>query len=173
VKAVIAIRKGTVADEAQLKELYRRVAAVPGGLARSVDEVTDAFMHDLVENAVHKGMLFVAESARKPVGMLVVYPVGPQSLAHVLKDVTVLVDPDFQGQGIGSRLLTTLQSEIQEHRPDIMRVELFTRETNPALALYKRLGFVQEGRFEGRIKNPDGSFVADIAMVWRNPHFKD
>ena len=165
------IRKGTIADEASLKTLYRGVAAIPGGLARTTEEVTDDFIHKLVREAVHNGLLFVADHQQAPIGMLTVFRVGPKALAHVLKDVTVLVDPASQGQGIGSSLLKALQEEVRQHHPGIMRIELFTRETNPALNLYKRLGFIEEGRFEGRILNPDGTFVADIPLVWKNPAF--
>ena len=167
----INIRKGDLADEQALKILYRRVAAIPGGLARAADEVTDEFMHQLVNNALHKGFLYVADYQGEPVGMLVVFRVGPKVLSHVLKDVTLLVDPASQGRGIGTLLMNSLLDEVKEHHPEIMRIELFTRETNPALKLYKCLGFVEEGRFEGRIQNPDGSFVADIPMVWKNPRF--
>lgn len=38
--------------------------------------------------------------------------------------------------------------------PHIGRVELGTRESNPAVALYQRLGFVIDARFERRIRTP-------------------
>lgn len=166
------IRTGKADDEIQLKELYRDVAAIPGGLARTLDEVTDDFIHTLLHDALSKGNILVAEQDNNLIGMIVTYHVGPQALAHVLKDTTVLVDPRYQGQGIGSALIKTLLNDIEQHHPEIMRIELFTRETNPALHLYKRLGFVEEGRFERRIKNPDGTYVADIAMAWCNKNFK-
>jgi ribosomal protein S18 acetylase RimI-like enzyme len=46
-------------------------------------------------------------------------------------------------------------------------VELIARESNAkAIAFYQSLGFVIEGRFERRIRNPDGSLEADIPMAW-------
>ena len=165
------IRNGKADDEAQLKELYSRVAAIPGGLARTLDEVTEPFIHALLNKALSKGKIFVAEHNNTLIGMIVTYHVGPKALAHVLKDTTVLVDPQFQGQGIGSRLIKTLLDDIEQHHPEILRVELFTRETNPALQLYKRMGFVEEGRFEHRIQNPDGTYVADIPLAWCNKNF--
>lgn len=166
------IRNGRADDETQLKTLYRRVAAIPGGLARTQDEVTDHFIHSLLNDALNKGYIFVAEQDTTLIGMIVTYQVGPQALAHVLKDTTVLVDPKYQGQGVGSTLIKTLLNEIEHHHPEIMRIELFTRETNPALQLYKRLGFVEEGRFVHRVKNPNGTYVADIPMAWQNKNFK-
>lgn len=166
------VRKGKADDEVQLKELYRRVAAIPGGLARRLEEVTDSFINGLLNDALCNGKIFVAEHANTLIGMIVTYHVGPRALVHVLKDTTVLVDPHYQGQGIGSRLIQTLLVDIEQHHPEIMRIELFTRETNPALHLYKRLGFVEEGRFERRILSSEGSYVADIPMVWHNKNFK-
>jgi ribosomal protein S18 acetylase RimI-like enzyme len=44
-------------------------------------------------------------------------------------------------------------------------VELMAREGNSeAIRLYERLGFQIEGRFPGRVRMPDGSTEADIAM---------
>lgn len=166
------IRTGKADDEIQLKELYRNVATIPGGLARTRDEVTDTYIHTLLNNALHKGKIFVAQHEKKLIGMIVTYRIRPQALAHAFKDTTVLVAPEYQGQGIGSTLIKTLLTEIENKHPEIMRIELFTRETNPALQLYKRLGFVEEGRFERRIKNPNGTYVADIAMAWCNKNFK-
>ena len=38
-----------------------------------------------------------------------------------------------------------------------------------AIAFYESLGFVQEGKFRGRIRNLDGSLEADIPMAWTRP----
>ena len=47
------------------------------------------------------------------------------------------------------------------------------RETNLlAIDLYKKLGFKVEGRYEERVRAHD-IFVADIAMAWFNPNFRE
>jgi RimJ/RimL family protein N-acetyltransferase len=41
------------------------------------------------------------------------------------------------------------------------------RSTNArAIALYEKLGFVEEGRFRLRLRLDDGTFVDDIGMAW-------
>jgi putative acetyltransferase len=46
------------------------------------------------------------------------------------------------------------------------KLELRVREGNTeALRLYQQFGFVEEGRFEKRIKLADGSCLADISMA--------
>ncbi|MFO1013121.1 MAG: GNAT family N-acetyltransferase [Caulobacteraceae bacterium] len=48
----------------------------------------------------------------------------------------------------------------------LRQVHLTCAETNPrALALYRRLGFVQYGLEPGALHQPDGAFVNDVLMV--------
>jgi ribosomal protein S18 acetylase RimI-like enzyme len=52
------------------------------------------------------------------------------------------------------------------HRP-LARRELRVRATNQAaIALYRKLGFIDEGRFRKRIAFQDGTYVDDLAMAW-------
>ena len=89
-----------------------------------------------------------------------------------MTDGSILIDPDYQGQGIGSKLILAFLQEIQEKHPDILRVEIIARESNPALKLYEKMGFKKEGRFENRIQGVNGNLEADIPMAWINPNFK-
>ncbi|MDR3381615.1 GNAT family N-acetyltransferase [Cupriavidus basilensis] len=53
-----------------------------------------------------------------------------------------------------------------DRTPAVEKIELRVRATNKrARVLYARFGFVQEGRFEKRIRLPDGSYLADISMA--------
>lgn len=86
---------------------------------------------------------------------------------------TVLVDQDFQGQGIGKNLFTKLLEIISTTRTDILRVELVVQESNTkAIEFYKKIGFVIEGRFEKRIRLDRNKFEADIPMAWINKNYK-
>jgi hypothetical protein len=61
----------------------------------------------------------------------------------------------------------------------IGRVELSTRESNPAAKMYIACGFIPEGRFERRIRMHPTlppyptplKFEADIPMAWHSPSF--
>lgn len=170
-KCVYDIRKATIHDKDNLKILYQRVASTPGGLARTTEEITETYISKLLFNGINNGLALVAEHEGKLIGSIFKYRLEPKVFSHVLAEGSILVDPDFQGKGIGSNLITTFLNEIKENYPDILRVELMVRESNPAIKLYKKLGFTQEGRFEGRIKGIYGQLEADIAMVWINPKF--
>lgn len=91
-----------------------------------------------------------------------------RTAAEVTLDyVTVAVHPDAQGQGIGRMLFIWLLDDVRRNHADILRVELVTQESNVrALRLYESLGFVREGRLEGRIRNLTGGVEADIPMAW-------
>lgn len=59
------------------------------------------------------------------------------------------VHPDFQGQGVGSRLLAAVL-DLCDNWLGISRVELTVFVDNPAaIALYKKFDFVLEGTSEG------------------------
>lgn len=167
------IRKAEFSDKDQLMALYKRTTAIPGRLARTPAEITDEYITDLLEHGIKQGLMLVVESNGLLIGAMTKYKVEPRAFAHVLTSGNILVDPTFQGKGIGTHLIQTFLREIEEHHQDVLRVEILARESNPALNLYKRLGFREEGRFEKRTRAKDGSLEADIQLVWMNPYFKD
>jgi len=74
---------------------------------------------------------------------------------------------------VGRMIFTHLQDLIINDRPDILRVELISRETNlKAISFYESLGFKREGKLEKRISYIENEFEADIPMAWFNPNFK-
>ena len=170
-KCIYDIRKATMHDKENLKILYHRVASILGGLARTKEEITEAYIDKSLFNGINNGLALVAEREGKLIGSIIKYKLEPKVFSHVLTEGSILVDPDFQGKGIGSNLIITFLNEIKQNHPDILRIEIMVRESNPARKLYEKLEFKQEGRFEGRIKGADGKLEADIPMVWINPRF--
>lgn len=53
------------------------------------------------------------------------------------------IDPEFQGRGVGTAIVTDLQRQCAERRVPA-RLEVFPH--NPARHLYQRLGFREVGR---------------------------
>jgi len=167
-----SIRKATMQDEDGLYSLYQRVASVKGGLARTTNEITQEYISKILYNGVHKGIAFVVEHDHQLIGSMIKYRLEPKVFSHVLTEGSILIDPSFQGQGIGTILIKTFLQEILDFHQDVMRVEIVARESNPAIALYEKLGFVKEGRFENRIQGISGKLEADIPMVWINSKYK-
>ena len=85
---------------------------------------------------------------------------------HVLWDLTVAVEPESQGCGIGQRLFAELLASAATMTPRVERIELVVREgLTHAIRLYERLGFRQEGRFERRFRLSNGTYEADLPMA--------
>lgn len=170
------IRTAQPEDWPKIKNLHTEVAKQKNGIARWEHEVTDAYVQKFMEKVFDGGLMIVAENPANPeqiIGEIHASKSKIHVFSHLMSDLTIAVHPDFQGKKIGRTLFTIFLEEIGTNRPDIGKVELFTRESNVrALSLYQSLGFVIEGRLEMRIKTPDGNYEADIAMGWQNPNFE-
>jgi len=148
-------------------DLYRAVAAAGGGLARAVDEIDAPYVRAFLDRAQPDG---VSRAIWLPDGTLAAelhaHRMVPRQFAHVLTDLTVAVHPDWQGKGLGAMLFQAAIDAARTMAPPVTRLELMVREGNAgAIALYKRLGFVIEGRFAGRVRLPDGTIEDDLAIA--------
>lgn len=162
----VVLRATELADAPAVLDLYRAAAAAPGGLARAPEEMDLAYVEGFLRKARAEGVaLSIWSSTGEVVGEIHASRMGPRQFQHVLTDLTVAVHPQAQGQGFGRRLFTGLFAEADRLTPKVTRIELMAREGNTeAIRLYERLGFSVEGRFERRVRLPDGKLEADIAM---------
>ena len=170
------IRNAVPGDVNKIQDLYKLVARQGNGIARQEHEITEDYVEKFITRSLESGLIIVAENPAKPdelIGELHAYKPGIDIFDHMLTNLTIVVHPDFQGKKIGRTLFTIFQEEIALHRPDIGRVELFTRESNTkAIKFYQSIGFTIEGRLEMRIRTPDKNYEADIPMAWQNPNFE-
>ncbi|MCE7040881.1 GNAT family N-acetyltransferase [Dyadobacter sp. CY312] len=171
------IRKAIYTDWIQIFELYKSVSSVLGGLARNNEEITEEYVKNFVSKSYQNGVQFVVldrDENERVVAEVHCYKLDPKVFSHVLSELTIAIDPDYQGMGLGKQLFESLLTYVQKERKGIYRIELIARESNrKAITLYEKLGFKKEGRMEGRIKNHLGEFEADIPMAWFNPNFAD
>ena len=166
-----SLRSARNTDKDQIISLYKKVSQHSDGLARTYDEITETYVQHFMSNAANNGIEYVAEhtATNTIIGEIHCYKLQPGVLAHILGELTIAVDPDFQQQGIGKRLFQTMLKDVEENRKDILRVELIARESNKkAIAFYQSLGFEIEGRLANRIKSTTRGFEADIPMAWMN-----
>lgn len=164
------IRKAQAGDQPRILRLYRDVAAVPDGIARTPDEVSEAYISGFMQRAQADGIELVCEQDGAIVGEIHASRVGIAALAHLLTDLTIAVAPQAQGQGVGRRLFQGLLDEVTANMPHITRIELFARDSNlRARALYASLGFVEEGRLRARVNNARGEPETDTIMGWLRP----
>ncbi|MES2149682.1 MAG: GNAT family N-acetyltransferase [Pseudomonadota bacterium] len=164
------IRKSVAQDLAQVLALYKAVAAVPGGIARTPDEVSEAYIAGFMHKALADGVEFVYEQDGRILGEIHSARTGLACFAHLLTDLTIAVAPQCQGRGVGRRLFQALLDEVLENMPHIQRIELFARDSNVrARALYESLGFIEEGRLRARVNDANGVPEADTIMGWLRP----
>jgi len=166
IRQSVSIRKACRQDEIQLKKLYCAVAAIPGGLIRTLGEITDDYIHKTLFKGVEQGLALVVEANGLIIGSMIKYRPEPKAFSHVLTEGSILVHPDYQGRGIGSALIKAFLSEIEKNYPDIHRIELVARATNPAIKLYEKHGFVREGVLKDKVRNEKGILEDDILLAW-------
>ncbi len=88
--------------------------------------------------------LLVAEVKGQVVGNLGLHPAGRARRRHAAS-VGMAVRDDFQNRGVGTALLRAA-IEVADHWLNYLRLELTVYTDNaPALALYRKFGFVVEG----------------------------
>jgi len=165
----IKIRKAGIEDVDGIKNLYKKVSSIEGGLARKNDEITKDYIEHFLNKSIQNGVVLLAveRESYKTVGEIHCYGSGLKVFKHVLGELTIAVDPDCQGKRIGRMLFEKLLDIVKYEMPDINRIELVARESNlKAINFYESLGFKIEGRFENRIKSVGGGYEADIPMAW-------
>ena len=167
----LLIRAACVEDAPALAEAQRVIARIPGRLASSPHELHDeAFAERIARLAGSDcGRFIVAERGGERVGHAVLEPLKLAVTAHAV-DLTMAVHEGHQSLGIGKRLLLHLLDWAQAS-PRVERVELRVRSSNArAIALYRGLGFVEEGRMRRRIKLGPGQYLDDVVMaLWVGP----
>jgi putative acetyltransferase len=136
----------------------------PGLLVSRPDELSILAFHEKICRLAITGIYVVAEIGGTPVGHALLEPSQLRAMSHVFS-LTIVVHPGNTGCGIGTVLMDHLLDWAADNRL-IEKIELRVRESNTAAhQLYKRFGFVEEGRFQKRIRLEDGSYLADISMA--------
>ena len=161
----ITLRRARTEDAATLAAAEMETARTPGLLISRPDELKAEAFAATIARLSDAGCYLVAEQDGDPVGHALLEPGLLAARSHVFQ-LTILVHPGHTGQGIGKRLMQALLDWAeQEERVD--KVELRVRSSNRvAIGLYRRFGFLEEGRFRAQLRLPDGTLLDDIAMGW-------
>lgn len=127
-------------DEPFLREVYAGTRAAEMALLNWSDEQKAAFVH-MQFNAQHQYYVSTFPAARFQIVLRNGEPVGRLYVdrrADEIRIIDVALLPACCGQGIGTLLIRGVQSEaLATGRPVRIHVEV----DNPAMRLYRRLGF--------------------------------
>lgn len=122
-----------------------------------LDKVTQ-FQTSLIEK---QGPIFYAVENQKVVGWCDIFPAENPRQNH-RGSLGMGLLPDYRGRGLGTQLLLATLKRAQEF--GLEKVELHVYTTNEgAIALYRKLGFVQEGLIR-RYRKLDGRYFDCLAM---------
>ncbi len=154
-------------DIDQILRVYQSVAKDPGGIIRIEDEVTKEYVLDFLVKSIEKGLTLVARIGDRVVGEIHAYTPDIFAFQHLLTDLTIVVDPDYQCKGIGRKLFEAFIEIVTLEMVHILRIELYTREYNDRnVRFYESLGFINEGRQHDKIFVSPGVYETPLHMAW-------
>jgi RimJ/RimL family protein N-acetyltransferase len=162
------VRTGLAADAAAVCDLYRDVDATTGFLVTQADERDvdpESRARWLAGHEEDPGaIVLLAEVEGLLVGSLDCRAGSRRRMAHVA-DLGMQVRSGWRGRGVGTALLEAALDWARAH-PTIEKVALGVFSTNArAIALYRRLGFVEEGRDVRELRLPPGRYADNLRMA--------
>lgn len=103
----------------------------------------------------------IALEAQQPIGAtwLRLWPSEDKEFGYIddsIPELAIAVLPAYQGQGIGTQLLTSVLNIAQTVYPAI---SLSVRDDNPAIRLYQRIGFAKVEQSEVTNRTGGASFT--------------
>ncbi|MBP0725365.1 GNAT family N-acetyltransferase [Bacillus sp. RG28] len=162
------IRTGTVEDAEAILDIENDVISEGEYFIAESDELEQTPIQkqrDWVQSNLEneRETLIVAEMNGVVVGWIVFRSNNKKRLLHT-GSITMLIRKNYRGLGIGTMLLEALLGWAEEN-PYIEKVSLGVFSTNHrAISLYKKMGFLEEGRKINEFKFNDNEYMDDILM---------
>jgi putative acetyltransferase len=150
-----AVRPASADDARAMAEIFAAVAEERDGIASEppVDREERAALF-----AGSIGGSVVAVAGGQIVGMLHV-----EVSRHGFGELGMLVDRDWRGRGVGSALLRAAIGWARGQGLHKFCLEVFAHNT-AAIALYRKFGFVEEGRRAKQYRRANGELWDSIVM---------
>ena len=168
----LEIIKGEYRHAPELLQLYKKVAGASDGIIRKTNEIDRGYITELLTSSIENGLILIAMIGGEILGEIHAYTPKIHAFQHLLTDLTILVDPDSQGKGIGRKLFGSFLDKVKYDMPSIKRIELYTREHNERnVRFYTSLGFINEGRQKDKIFVTESQFETPLHMAWFNPNY--
>jgi len=166
------IKKAELKHKFELLQLYGKVAEISDGVIRNEDEINEEYISDFLTNSIDNGLILIGALDGKIVGEIHAYTPSIFAFQHILTDLTIIVDPNNQGKGIGRKLFESFLKNVTSELTHIKRIELYTREHNKRnVKFYESLGFINEGRQKDKIFVSESEFETPLHMAWFNPNY--
>jgi ribosomal protein S18 acetylase RimI-like enzyme len=155
------IRDATPADAPALAALHAQIYAEGRWFVGDAAPSAEALRGRLRGLESSRSLYLVALCGRALCGWLELHRLPPKKLAHVAV-LTLAVGRSYRRRGIAARLLA--RSYPWGRKEGVLKLQLSVRERNEAaLALYRREGFVLEGRERAQVF--DEGFEDNLVMA--------
>ncbi len=163
----ILIRSANLIDAKAVLQLSKEVISENDTLVTTNDEytVTEEQQKDFIHiyHADPCNVMIVAENNGWIVGLLTFQRGFLQKYAHH-GSIGMIVNRNWRQKGIGKAMLSTL-IQWADYNPLLEKLCLEVLASNQkAIALYKSLGFIEEGHQRKQVKLPNGTYDDVILM---------
>lgn len=167
----VEIRPARPADARSFLDLWTQIVAegfVRGDEVRaSLPDVRRRFRRSWTDQEAE----LVALHGGRVVGHIVVSREQHPVTRHVAT-LAVAVAPEHRGRGIGTALLREGIDWARGHGVDKLLLSVYPHN-DAAIALYRALGFVQEGRLARHSRTPYGDVDEILMAIWIGPTADD
>ena len=153
--AQFTVRQASAADARALAELFAAVAEERTGIA---SEPPIDLEERTARIAAGVASSIVAVDGDQLVGMIHI-----EVSRHGFGEFGMLVDREWRGRGVGSALLQAAIDWAREQGLHKLCLEVFTHNT-AAIALYRKCGFVEEGRRVKHFRRANGELWDSLVM---------
>ncbi len=156
----IEIREAIESDQSHLIEWLQQPGVLQWFPLYDLREIEDAARIWMSYSKQHA--VLTALWDQKPCGVANLYLQPYKKLAHQCL-FAIIVDEQYRGKGVGTRLLSDL-IQLAKEKFFLEFIHLEVYEGNPAIHLYRKLGFVEYGKQDRFVKEPDGHYRAKVLM---------
>lgn len=166
-KENMIIRTARPADASRTLQIQKEVVAEGVFLTTASEEFNQTVeqQRDWIEKILRndKETMLVAETPTRIVGWVVFLSSDRIRLFHT-GSLGMMIEKDFRNMGIGKLLVKDIL-DWAALNPSIEKVSLGVFSTNErAIALYKKMGFIEEGRKIKEFKMGNGEYIDDVLM---------
>lgn len=164
----ITIREAATCDAEKLLHLMKGIMEHDETVTRYAEEfkssVEDIKKFITKQNREENNCLFVAMVNDKLIGMIDIHGQYKIKTKHSC-EFGLSVSKDYRNKGVGRRLLETVINWAKRH-DTIEKVCLGVMSNNlPAIAIYEKLGFVEEGLIRKAYKLKNGTYLDEHRMA--------
>jgi len=164
--ASVTIRSAEPADAADISALLGQPGTFEGML--HLPDMPVASRLDFLQRLDPQGCRLVAVGGGRIVGTAALYVLQPSLRRSHVRGLGIAVAPAWQGRGVGRQLLARLLAWA-DGWAGVLRIELWVHADNqPAIALYRSLGFVEEGRHPAYALS-NGRYIESLSMARLHP----